>query len=173
MKKTYYRTLSKKQVKKKHFALNANRHGRLSHFTYYAMLVLAIVLTAVTTSMPAAAAGKASRGKDYVPADYTWTTQSKNSSESMPCGGHDVGMNVWVENGDVMIYVARSGMFDENNTLLKAGRLRLHLTPNPFNGADAGFSQTLKLDDGAVYIKGKDTEIRLWADVETSAVLQR
>lgn len=28
-------------------------------------------------------------------------------------------MNVWVENGDVMIYVARSGMFDENNTLLK------------------------------------------------------
>lgn len=82
-------------------------------------------------------------------------------------------MNVWVENGDIMIYVARSGMFDENNTLLKAGRLRLHLTPNPFNGADAGFSQTLKLDDGAVYIKGKDTEIRLWADVETSAVLQR
>ena len=170
MKKTYYRTLSKKQVKKKHFALNANRHGRLSHFTYYAMLVLAVVLTAVTTSMPAAAAGKASRGKDYVPADYTWTTQSKNSSESMPCGGHDVGMNVWVENGDVMIYVARSGMFDENNTLLKAGRLRLRLTPNPFNGADAGFSQTLKLDDGAVYIKGKDTEIRLWADVYTSAV---
>lgn len=88
----------------------------------------------------------------------------------MPCGGHDVGMNVWVENGDVMIYVARSGMFDENNTLLKAGRLRLRLTPNPFNGADAGFSQTLKLDDGAVYIKGKDTEIRLWADVYTSAV---
>ena len=35
--------------------------------------------------------------KDYVPADYVWTTQSKNSSESMPCGGHDVGMNVWVE----------------------------------------------------------------------------
>ena len=29
-------------------------------------------------------------------------------------------MNVWVENGDVMIYVARSGMFDENNTLLES-----------------------------------------------------
>lgn len=67
----------RKTSQEKHFALNAKRHGRLSHFTYYAMLVLAVVLTAVTTSMPAAAASKAARGKDYVPADYTWTTQSK------------------------------------------------------------------------------------------------
>ena len=30
--------------------------------------------------------------------DYNiiWNTQSKNSSESMPCGGGDVGMNIWV-----------------------------------------------------------------------------
>ena len=150
MKKKVLQNAIEKTSQEKTFCLKRNWHGRLSHFTYYAMLVLAVVLTAVTTSMPAAAAGKAARGKDYVPADYTWTTQSKNSSESMPCGGHDVGMNVWVENGDVMIYVARSGMFDENNTLAEAGRLRLRLTPNPFNGADAGFSQTLKLDDGAV-----------------------
>ena len=34
------------------------------------------------------------------PATYGWTTPSKNSSESMPCGGGDIGMNVWVENGD-------------------------------------------------------------------------
>lgn len=108
--------------------------------------------------------------KDYVPADYVWTSQSKNSSESMPCGGHDVGINVWVENGDVMIYVARSGMFDENNTLLKAGRLRLRLSTNPFEDEGTAFSQTLCLDDGAVYIKGKNTVIRLWADVYTSAV---
>lgn len=108
--------------------------------------------------------------KDYVPEDYTWTSPSRNSSESMPCGGHDVGMNVWVENGDVLFYIARSGMFDENNTLLKAGRWRLSLSSNPFTGADGTFSQTLRLDDGAVYIKGKDAEVRLWADVYTSAV---
>ena len=58
---------------------------------------------------------------NVVPDDYVWTTPSRNSSESMPCGGHDVGMNVWVENGDVLFYVSRSGMFDENNSLLKAG----------------------------------------------------
>lgn len=110
------------------------------------------------------------QAKDYVPEDYTWTTPSKNSSESMPCGGHDVGMNVWVEDGDVLFYVSKSGMFDENNTLLKAGRFRLHLSSEPFNNDSKEFLQTLKLDDGAIYIIGEGTEIRLWADVYTSVV---
>ena len=79
---------------------------------------------------------------EYVPKDYVWTSPSRNSSESMPCGGHDVGMNVWVENGDVLFYIARSGMFDENNTLLKAGRWRLSLSSSPFTGADGQFSKT-------------------------------
>ena len=26
-----------------------------------------------------------------------WTSMSRNSGESMPCGGHDIGLNVWVE----------------------------------------------------------------------------
>ena len=87
---------------------------------------------------------------DYVPHDYVWTTQSKNSSESMPCGGHDIGMNVWVENGDLLWYVSQSGWFDANNTLLKAGRWRLHLEGDPFGGSD--FRQTLRLDGGYVEV---------------------
>ena len=43
-----------------------------------------------------------------------WTTQSNNASESMPCGGGDIGLNVWVEKGDVLFYMSRSGAFDEN-----------------------------------------------------------
>lgn len=100
---------------------------------------------------------------DYKPKDYVWTTQSQNSAGSMPCGGHDVGMNVWVENGDILFYVSKSGMLDENNTLLKAGRFRLNIKGQPFNGTD--FEQRLCLDDGAIYIKGKGISIRLWADV--------
>lgn len=101
--------------------------------------------------------------------DYNivWNTQSKNSSESMPCGGGDIGMNVWVENGDVLFYFSRSGTFDENNTLLKLGRIRIRLTPNPFEGND--FTQELKLEDGHIIIKGKNnkisSDIRIWADV--------
>ena len=99
---------------------------------------------------------------DYKPKDYVWTTQSRNSSESMPCGGHDIGMNVWVEDGDVLFYVSQSGWFDENNTLLKAGRWRIHFDDKPAAGT---FEQRLCLDDGAVYITLGDMKIRLWADV--------
>ena len=113
---------------------------------------------------------------DYVPRDYVWTSPSRNSSESMPCGGHDIGMNVWVErvdgeqrpSGDVLFYIAQSGWFDENNTLLKAGRWRLHFADSPFGGDD--FEQRLCLDEGCVYIRGGGTELRLWVDVEEPVV---
>jgi hypothetical protein len=66
--------------------------------------------------------------------NIVWNSPSRNSSESMPCGGGDIGLNVWVENGDVLFYIAKSGFFDENNGLMKAGRIRLRLSPNPFDG---------------------------------------
>lgn len=109
-------------------------------------------------------ASEAAGAADYVPRDYVWTSQSSDSSGSMPCGGHDVGLNVWVEKGDLMFYAAQSGWFDENNTLLKAGRWRLHIEGDPF--ADERFEQRLCLDDGAVYIKGRGIDIALWVDTE-------
>lgn len=106
--------------------------------------------------------------------DYNiiWNTQSKNSSESMPCGGGDIGMNVWVENGDILFYFSKSGTFDENNTLLKLGRIRVRFSPNPFEGND--FSQELNLEEGHIIIKGKNnlvsSDIRIWADVFNSII---
>ena len=49
-------------------------------------------------------------------ADYNivWNSQSENASESMPLVGGDIGCNVWVENGDVLLYVQRSGSLNEN-----------------------------------------------------------
>ncbi len=99
--------------------------------------------------------------------NITWTSQSKNSGESMPCGGGDIGLNVWVENGDLLFYVARSGTYDENNTLLKLGRVRIKMSPNPFASGD--FTQTLDLQSGAVTItagnKNLSSRIKIWADV--------
>ncbi len=99
--------------------------------------------------------------------DITWNTQSKNASESMPCGAGDIGMNVWVENGELFIYVARSGNFDENNALMKTGRIRVKLLPNPFNGAN--FKQQLHLENGYVTVEGKhngiNATVKIWADV--------
>ena len=85
-----------------------------------------------------------------LPADIVWHSQSRNSSESMPVGGGSLGMNVWVENGDIYFYLSRSGSFDENNTLLKQGRFRIRLTPNL--NTTHNFSQRLVVNDGYAVI---------------------
>lgn len=99
--------------------------------------------------------------------NVVWKSQSRHAGESMPCGGGDVGLNVWVEGGDLLFYVARSGTFDENNAFLKLGRVRVRLSPNPFGGTD--FLQTLRLREGGVQITGSHggvrAEARVWVDV--------
>ena len=72
-----------------------------------------------------------------------WTSQSENSSQSMPLGGGDIGLNVWVEKGDLYFYISRSGTFDEHNTLLKLGRVKVALEPNPFKDNE-GFQHRTK-----------------------------
>ncbi|WP_316739521.1 DUF5703 domain-containing protein [Pedobacter aquatilis] len=92
-----------------------------------------------------------------------WNAQSKNSSESMPVGGGDIGLNLWVENGEVYLYLSRSGTFDENNTLLKLGRVKLKFSSNPFEGKT--FKQELILKDGYAQIDGSGIQIKVWVDV--------
>lgn len=82
----------------------------------------------------------------------------------MPLGGGDIGLNVWVEKGDLYFYFSRSGTFDEHNTLLKLGRVKVALTPNPFKDNE-GFHQELVLKDGYVLIAQNNTKIKLWVDV--------
>ena len=97
-------------------------------------------------------------------ANVIWNTPSRNSSESMPCGGGDIGMNIWVEEDDILFYLSRSGTFDENNCQLKQGRFRIRLFPNPFKDAK-DFRQELKLKDGYVEVSAGGTQIQFWADV--------
>lgn len=101
--------------------------------------------------------------------NVVWTSQSKDSSESMPCGGGYLGMNVWVENGELLCYLQRSGSLDENHEYLKLGRLRVRLEPNPF-APDTEFRQELKLREGYVEITGGSAEleatIRVWTEVD-------
>lgn len=93
-----------------------------------------------------------------------WNIQSKNSAESMPVGAGDIGLNVWVEDDIVYAYFSRSGTFDEHNTFLKLGRLKLELTPNPFTNGD-GFHQELVLEDGYLKIEQNGVQVKFWVDV--------
>jgi len=120
---------------------------------------------------------------NVIPDSYNvvWTTPSRNSSESMPVGGGDIGLNVWSENSQsipvkekdqytdmitdtILFYIAKSGTFDENNSMVKLGRVRLTLDPNPFSGKV--FKQTLKLNDGYILLEGSSgTSMKIWVDV--------
>jgi hypothetical protein len=101
------------------------------------------------------------------PYNIIWNSQSKNASESMPCGGGDIGLNVWVENGDLLIYVARSGSFNEDNALMKTGRLRVKLFPSPFDGKI--FKQELHLQQGYITVEGENNGlkavVKIWVEV--------
>ena len=112
--------------------------------------------------------------------NIVWDSQSENSMESMPCGGHDIGLNVWAEDGDVLFYMQRSGSLAETNEYLKLGRVRLRLDPNPFISPDGQFRQELKLRQGYVEICGKSAEgsgrggleatVRIWAETNRPVI---
>lgn len=94
--------------------------------------------------------------------DPVWLSQSRSAGESMPCGAGDIGLNIWVEGGDLLFYVQRSGAFDETNSYLKLGRARLRLDPSPF-GSGAAFEQRLSLIDGEVVVTCGGIAVAIWA----------
>lgn len=112
-----------------------------------------------------------------MPAAYNvvWDSPSANSSESMPLGGGDIGCNVWVEDGQIYLYVQRSGSLAETNQYLKLGRLNITLNPNPFieDKNSLEFRQELMLQEGYIEITGKrkigkstlEAKVKLWVDV--------
>jgi len=100
--------------------------------------------------------------------NVVWTSQSKNAGESMPCSGGDIGVNVWVENDELLLYMGRAGYRDENGALLKPGRVRVRFTPNPFQTGK--FRQELKLREGYVSVNGTFPDgaglaVRVWVEV--------
>lgn len=95
--------------------------------------------------------------------DVIWHTQSQHAGDAMPCGGGDIGLNVWVEQGDLLFYVSRSGTFDENNAMLKLGRVRIKLSSGPISSS--GFKQHLQLQQGSISIEDDQHHIDIWVDV--------
>lgn len=72
-------------------------------------------------------------------------------------------MNVWVDrhSNEVHCLYTQSGCFDENNTLLKQGKLRI-LLENP---QEKMLEQRLCLEKGSMQIKFEKTKIEIWVDV--------
>ena len=118
--------------------------------------------------------GAARAGDSFAAYDVIWTTPSKDSADSMPIGNGDIGLNVWVEeDGDLCFYIGKTDSWDENGRLLKLGRIRVKLSPNPFSKG-LPFEQTLKLREGEIAIaagaKNSRVTLRIWVDANHPAI---
>lgn len=102
--------------------------------------------------------------------DYNviWDTPSVNSSGSMPLGNGELGLNVWVErNGDLLFYLSRTDAISEANRLMKIGRIRVSMSPNPFT-ENKPFTQKLLLDEGVIEITADKATIRIFIDPDNN-----
>src|SRR5882757_10671280 len=104
-----------------------------------------------------------------------WTSPSTNGSPgSMPIGNGDITANVWVENGgDLMMYLGKSDSWSEGTRLLKIGRERIHLSPNPFT-VGVPFTQTLDLYHGKIDITagqiGSQVSLHVWIEANQPVI---
>ena len=88
----------------------------------------------------------------------------------MPLGNGEVGVNLWVEpDGDLLFYIARTDAWDEHARLVKLGRVRVRLSPNPFRQG-MQFRQELKLRQGEAVIDAAETQIRFWVDANRPVI---
>ena len=96
--------------------------------------------------------------------DVTWSQPGTNKNDSMPLGNGDLALNVWTEqDGDIVLLAAKADAWSENGQLLKLGRVRIGLRPNPF-AATGAFAQTLDLESGEVQITSGNNRMRVWVD---------
>jgi hypothetical protein len=102
--------------------------------------------------------------------DVTWQGLGANENDSMPIGNGDLALNVWTEqNGDIVLLAAKADAWSENGQLLKLGRVRVRLTPNPF-AAPAAVTQTLMLETGEVQMQAGGSVARVWVDANHPVV---
>jgi hypothetical protein len=96
--------------------------------------------------------------------DVTWATLGTNENDSMPIGNGDIVANVWTEQtGDLVLLVAKADAWTELGKLVKLGRVRMRLSPNPFGGS-AAFEQKLSLETGTIEIKSGANTVQVWID---------
>jgi hypothetical protein len=104
--------------------------------------------------------------------DVVWDSPSEISSGSMPQGNGEVGLNVWAESdGSVAFYISRTDSWSEICRLLKLGRVRVKLSPDPF-GEGRSFKQTLRLRTGDIKITSQHPRVtwRIWVDANAPVV---
>ena len=111
--------------------------------------IIGVLALALLQPLTAASAG----GSDLGPYNITWTNQSTDSVDSMPLAGGDLGLNVWVEDGDLLFLIGSPNCLDENGMQVKLGLVRLRLSSRPPSHED--FRQELNLARSEIVVSGR------------------
>ena len=93
-----------------------------------------------------------------------WDSPSKDASGQMPLGNGDIAAGVYaIEDGDLYLLLAKNDAYTQHGDIFKTGRVRISLSPNPFESGKA-FRQVLDLETGSVAMEADEVHIRIWAD---------
>ncbi len=96
--------------------------------------------------------------------NVTWGSLGTDENSSMPLGNGDIAVNAWTEkDGDIVLLIAKADAWSENCQLLKLGRVRISLSPNPFINSKE-FTQTLEPGTGEVELKAGKNLVHIWVD---------
>jgi alpha-L-fucosidase 2 len=106
--------------------------------------------------------------------NVVWDSPSKDVNGTMPIGNGQTALNVWwQENGDLQFFIARTDAWDQAGRLVKVGKVRIALDPNPVKAGQA-FRQTLDLKSGTIdFALGQGDQqvrVRLWVDANQSVI---
>jgi len=130
---------------------------------------LATCLGAMLAVTPLLAAAAEATALDWLDKyNVVWDTPSENALGSMPLGNGDISLNAWAEkDGSVQFLIGKTDAWEDNARLVKVGKVRVQLDPNPFADGRA-FRQTLSLRDATLIITagegGQKTTVRVWVD---------
>ncbi len=106
--------------------------------------------------------------------NVVWDSPSKDVNGTMPIGNGQTALNVWwQEGGDLQFFIARTDAWDEAGRLVKVGKVRIALDPNPVKTGKA-FRQTLDLKSGTIDFAldegDQQVSVRLWVDANESVI---
>lgn len=111
--------------------------------------------------------------------DVRWDAPGPTSSQSMPIGNGDIGLNVWTEaNGDLAFYISKTDAWGgtvspdmdpwmkQGGILMKLGLIHVSVNPDPLTPGSP-FRQILRLHDGEILIReggAAGVLLRVWVD---------
>jgi len=98
--------------------------------------------------------------------NVVWNSPSKDSADSMPLSGWNLGLNVWSDGRDILLLVGSPNCMDENGCQIKLGLVRLGFDVPVF---EKSFRQELRLEQSEIVFHGetsdgKPVQVTLWCE---------